>query len=68
MHRDKFNASGSRSQEVERPARGSQRRDVKKHSVRDLNPQQRAVMNRLVSRGDMTAEEYIDSLVQIGEL
>ena len=70
LHRDKFEApnAGNRSQDVERPARGSTRREAKKFSARDLNPQQRAVMNRLVSRGDMTEQEYIDSLVSIGEL
>lgn len=39
-----------------------------KHTVNDLNPTQRHIMNTFVSAGILTEKEYIDSLVADGEL
>jgi len=49
-------------------SRGSQGKNKSKFTERDLNDEQRTVMNRFVKTGALTKQEYIDELVKIGEL
>lgn len=48
--------------------RGTPRKTGVKFTERDLNDEQRRVMNRFVKTGALTKDEYIKQLVDIGEL
>jgi uncharacterized protein YbdZ (MbtH family) len=72
LHPDKFERSApTRRSAVESGQRSSaspRRNADRKPSKKDLSSEQLRVMNRFVSRGVMTEEEYINQLVEIGEL
>lgn len=70
MYPDQFERPARRGAKVEgsRSASPRKRGGPKKHTKRDLNDNQRRVMNTYVKRGVMTEDEYISELAKIGEL
>lgn len=70
MYPDKFDRQERGTQRVEggRSAAPRKRAGPKKYSKKDLNENQRRVMNTYVKRGVMTEDEYIAELVKINEV
>lgn len=70
LYPDKFNVRPQGKATVESGRTNQSKRSAgpKKYSVKDLNETQRRVMTTYVKRGIMSEQEYIDELVNIGEL
>lgn len=70
MHPEKFSGSTKRRNPSVEGGRTAtpRKRGAKTYTKKDLNENQRRVMNTYVKRGHMTEEEYITELARIGEL
>lgn len=70
MHPEKFERQTTRRNAVESGQRNTTtRRNVEhKPTKKNLSAEQRRVMERFIARGVLTEEEYINQLVEIGEL
>jgi hypothetical protein len=70
MHPEEFEEGGGRRKPAVEGSRTptKRKRGPRKYTKKDLNDNQRRVMNTYVKRGVMTEDEYISELVKIGEV